>query len=210
MQLSRPFLALATTLLVSISSVEAVWPKPSLMTQGNSTLLVDSSTFEIQLPSSAPQDLKDAASRSQQHIRKDSMRPLIVGRGADQVESRMKSKNYLKKVEVVLGDSENDKRGLVIGQTNYDISSLLKRDVSSIREDTLKKLEDLEEAYEIDISEDGKGTIRAKSSLGAFRALSTLEQLFYSMDKKDSNMKYIEAPVKINDEPHFPYRGLSE
>lgn len=215
MILARPFLLLASSLLLSISSVEAVWPKPALMTQGNSTLLVDTSNLEIQLPQSASEDLKAAVLRTQQAIRKDSMRPLIVGRGSDKVAERLKSPHTLKKLKIVIEDddsSSKERRGLVIGQTNYDLSEMIiKRETDSIRSESLKKVQDKDESYSINLPENGQdATITAKNALGAFRGLTTFEQLLWALNKDDVKMKYIEAPVSIVDKPSFPYRGLSE
>jgi hexosaminidase len=48
-------------------------------------------------------------------------------------------------------------------------------------------------------------TLKANSTLGLFRGLTTFGQLWYDLD----NMTYtIEAPISITDAPAYPYRGL--
>lgn len=66
---------------------------------------------------------------------------------------------------------------------------------------------ELDESYNMAITQDGQITITSLTSLGILHALETLTQLFY---QSSSGGIYIpNAPVSITDVPRFPHRGLN-
>ena len=66
---------------------------------------------------------------------------------------------------------------------------------------------ELDESYNMAITQDGQITITSLTSLGILHALETLTQLFY---QSSSGGIYIpNAPVSITDAPRFPHRGLN-
>ncbi|PWN54035.1 hypothetical protein IE53DRAFT_337798 [Violaceomyces palustris] len=64
------------------------------------------------------------------------------------------------------------------------------------------------ESYYLEIPDAGStAVIKAYTSLGVFRALSTLEQLVWGLPGSD--VRFIQhLPIKISDRPAFPYRGF--
>ena len=64
------------------------------------------------------------------------------------------------------------------------------------------------EAYKLEIKKDGKVHIEANYYPGVIRALDTFSQLF-KKDEKEEGMYILEyAPIKIDDEPSYAYRGV--
>ncbi|KAH7392371.1 glycoside hydrolase superfamily [Phaeosphaeria sp. MPI-PUGE-AT-0046c] len=67
---------------------------------------------------------------------------------------------------------------------------------------------EMDESYTLSLCDDGKATIRANSSIGIARGLTTFIQLFYAT--ADGKHIYTPlAPVKIYDAPRFQHRGLN-
>lgn len=65
----------------------------------------------------------------------------------------------------------------------------------------------LDECYDLTITQDGRVTITSVTTIGLLHALETLTQLFY---QSSSGGVYIpSAPVSISDAPKFPHRGLN-
>lgn len=66
---------------------------------------------------------------------------------------------------------------------------------------------ELDESYNLTITQDGQVTITSVTSIGILHALETLTQLFY---QSSSGGVYVpSAPVFITDAPKFPHRGLN-
>ncbi|OAQ90480.1 glycoside hydrolase family 20 [Purpureocillium lilacinum] len=65
----------------------------------------------------------------------------------------------------------------------------------------------LDESYTLNVTADGKASIRAGSSIGVLRALETFSQLFW---KHSSGTAWYTAlaPVSVSDAPKFPHRGI--
>ncbi|KAF8981275.1 hypothetical protein BGZ46_003048 [Entomortierella lignicola] len=63
----------------------------------------------------------------------------------------------------------------------------------------------VDETYTLDITADGKGTIKAKTVWGALHGLQTLNQIIIS---DGHNGLEIEQPVHIQDGPKYPHRGV--
>ncbi|EGN98182.1 glycoside hydrolase family 20 protein [Serpula lacrymans var. lacrymans S7.3] len=67
-------------------------------------------------------------------------------------------------------------------------------------------IEERDEAYSLSVPSDGSAAIlKANSSLGLFRGLTTFSQLWYEYDGTTYNP---EAPIEITDWPLYPYRGF--
>ncbi|CAM0136059.1 hypothetical protein VKS41_005555 [Umbelopsis sp. WA50703] len=68
----------------------------------------------------------------------------------------------------------------------------------------------VDESYSIDIPENASvGTIHAETVWGALRALETFSQLVKAKSDSDRSSLYVaKTPVKIEDAPTFPYRGV--
>ncbi|KAF2273892.1 uncharacterized protein EI97DRAFT_403084 [Westerdykella ornata] len=66
---------------------------------------------------------------------------------------------------------------------------------------------DVDESYRLSLTEDGKATIRANSSVGIARGLNTFTQLFFKHTGGGAYTPW--APVEIYDAPVFQHRGLN-
>ena len=219
-----PILTLAARLLSGgLQTAQALWPQPSQMTSGKEALRVDVDALQINLPDNAPADLQAAAKRTVQQIKSGSIAPLIVGRGKER-KKEVESAKALKTINVVLGNgNEKDKRSslepaqVAFPEENSERArSNTSSSMSSIYDDAQKHLQEYDEAYTLSIPSDGSAaTLSANSSLGAFRGMTTLSQLFWQMpgsnssSSHNSSMRYLwGAPFDIQDAPAFPYRGL--
>ncbi|OAQ76626.1 glycoside hydrolase family 20 [Purpureocillium lilacinum] len=65
----------------------------------------------------------------------------------------------------------------------------------------------IDESYSLSLSASGEATIKANSHIGVLHGLETFTQLFY---QHSSGSKWYTklAPISIQDEPRFPYRGI--
>ncbi|KAL0572960.1 Glucosamine-6-phosphate isomerase (Glucosamine-6-phosphate deaminase) (GNPDA) (GlcN6P deaminase) [Marasmius crinis-equi] len=170
-----------------IGHTAALWPQPQSLTTGSeSKALKLSSSFDITLNgvTNAPQDLLDAISRTKSFIANDKLERLVVGR--DSVDS-----------DAISAASELSE--LVVSLSNSG-------DVKSISEEAVLPIEDRAEGYELSVPEDGSAaTLKANSTLGLFRGLTTFEQLWYFAD---GTTYAVGVPMQVNDNPKYPYRGL--
>ncbi len=66
---------------------------------------------------------------------------------------------------------------------------------------------DLDESYDLTITQDGLITITSMTSIGILHALETLTQLFYQ--SVNGGVYIPSAPVFISDAPRFSHRGLN-
>ncbi len=88
------------------------------------------------------------------------------------------------------------------------ISEILLLQNASDPSNVFKALDgELDESYDLEITQDGQATITSVTSTGILHALETFVQLFY---QSSSGGVYISsAPVFITDAPKFPHRGLN-
>ncbi|PPQ84283.1 hypothetical protein CVT25_013221 [Psilocybe cyanescens] len=173
-------------LFLTLSPASALWPLPRQISKG-STALKLSPSFNIKLSDikNAPKDLSDAAARTSNYLRNDKLQALVVDRGASSAE-RVAAAKSLKTLSVSLVSSS--------------------KTVRSISEEAIAPLESRVEGYTLIIPADGSdATLRANSTLGLFRGLTTFEQLWYEWDGSSYSL---EAPFNIVDSPAYPYRGF--
>ncbi|KAL0064301.1 Glucosamine-6-phosphate isomerase (Glucosamine-6-phosphate deaminase) (GNPDA) (GlcN6P deaminase) [Marasmius tenuissimus] len=170
---------------LAISAI-AIWPRPQTMTVGSKALKI-SSSFDITLSgiSNVPQDLLDAISQTKSAIKNDKLERLVVGRGAADATIKAGAKELGKLVVSLEG---------------------VKGNVRGISEEAVDAIENRIEEYTLDIPADGSAaTLKAKSTLGLYRGLTTFQQLWYFWD---GTTYTVQAPVHISDSPKYPYRGL--
>ncbi|KAG7088857.1 hypothetical protein E1B28_012811 [Marasmius oreades] len=168
-----------------VSSATALWPQPQSISTGSNALKI-SPSFHITLSGikNAPKDLLDAISETKDNIANDKLERLVVGRGAVDAEAVAKSAE-LKELVVSL---EHDGK------------------IRSISEEAVDAIENRVEGYSLTVPEDGSAaTLKANSTLGLYRGLTTFQQLWYFWDGK---VYLVDAPVEIQDSPKYPYRGL--
>lgn len=167
---------------VLTTAVAALWPQPRALRTGTTALRL-SSDFSISpsFPSPSP-DLISAISRTQSFLRDDKLQRLVVGRGTSDA-SDVKVAKELKSLTLSLSGSS--KRALA----------------ESITKEVQKPLEERDESYALQIPSDGSSaTLKANTTLGLFRGLTTFSQLWYYVDGDSYSL---ETPVDIEDAPSF-------
>ncbi|TFK48766.1 N-acetylhexosaminidase [Heliocybe sulcata] len=180
-----PTLAFAcAAVLASFSSVDALWPLPTGLSVGSTALRL-SQSFDITVDvQGAPDDLNAAVNRTKSQLWNDKLERLVVGRGSVDADA-ISNAAELTSLTISLAD----------GAT-----------VRSISEEAIDALESRDDSYTLSIPETGSGAVlKANSTLGLFRGLTTFSQLFYYYN---DNVYTIEAPIDITDKPAYPYRGL--
>lgn len=149
-----------------------------------STPLVLSHDFNIGVQvANAPDDLKQAVSRTQSNIRNDKLQRLVVGRGSAD-RSIVASAKQLKSLVLTLAPGAGK--------------------AQSISSESILPLGSRSEEYTLNIPSDGTtATLSANSTLGLFRGLTTFEQLWYTLDDSGNTIYTLETPIKIVDSPAF-------
>ncbi|PFH54026.1 glycoside hydrolase family 20 protein [Amanita thiersii Skay4041] len=179
--------ALFICLSLLVSTAKGLWPIPRNLETGNSFIKLHNS-FKISLDgniSRPPQDLLDAIERTMSFLRNDKLQRLVVGRGAAD-RGAIGSASALQKLLISI---------------NSD-------DIKPIGEEAVKDVLQRNEAYSLSVPADGGGAvIRAETTLGVLRGLTTFSQLWY--DDGQGVTYAFGVPVNIeNDSPAFPYRGF--
>jgi len=201
----RSFLSCSTQVLalaaLAISPVLAVWPIPESITTGDKVLWIDQSlhvTYNGQaMPWTYPcspstgqtkfnskQVVQGAISRAAQNILQNNFVPWTLYERnalASSEPSPHKDKKLLQK--------------LVITQTGNDTAKTFKA-----------KAGEVDESYQLAVTQEGIARILAVSSVGVLRALESFSQLFFkhSGGQIYSNM----IPVDISDKPQYDHRGI--
>jgi hexosaminidase len=165
----------ATAFLLSTKSVELpsshsdigtgrpinILPLPTRHTTGNKVICL-SPDFSIKFDSHVPEDLKKAAQRVEKGIWEHEHQYLSVRRGAEFFEGSNGCEHTLSILEVVV---DHDGHG----------------HMASIMDSAIRPAEDRPdlEAYTISIPLSNRATIKSPTALGAYRGLTTFENLFY-------------------------------
>ena len=168
-----------SVLLIAPSIVTAVWPLPKQFSTGTTPLQL-SCSFQITLQGvkNAPQDLRDAVSRTSLYLENDKLQALVIDRGAS-------SANVIKSAKIL--------QSLTL--------SLFSNTTRSITAETLDDVESRMETYSLIVPADGSGaTLKANSTLGLFRGLTTFEQLWYDWQ---GTTYTLQAPFDIVDAPAY-------
>lgn len=98
-------------------------------------------------------------------------------------------------------DQPHPEEAIYISQVNLEL-------LQDEPEDVAKPLAGVvDESYTLSLTEDGKTTIRANSSVGIVRGLTTFTQLFFKHSLGGAYTTL--APVEVFDAPKFPHRGLN-
>lgn len=181
--LSVPARLFAIALIATLCRVSALWPMPRSMTTGSTPLvLTHDFNIIIQVPG-APDDLKEAVTRTQSNIRNDKLQRLVVGRGSADRLAVSSAKQLRSLVLLLLPRSSG---------------------AQSISSEAILPLGSRREGYSLHIPSDGtSATLTASSTLGLFRGLTTFEQLWYTLDDSAATIYTLQAPVDIVDSPAF-------
>ncbi|PWN21338.1 hypothetical protein BCV69DRAFT_167423 [Microstroma glucosiphilum] len=182
--------------------VKAIWPHPTWLSEGAISRSLDPSKLKLTSNVALPPDVQEAFARTMDNIARHSLpshlhRPSSTGKGEQVLEVHLQVAPWGHKQEQGIG-----KRGAkqsYLGKGN-------RTGLSNIAAESIQKLEELDEKYHLMVPQEGRITIGAASALGVFRGLTTLEHLVYAWD--GHALAIPNTPVKIKDEPAYPYRGL--
>lgn len=153
-----------------------VLPLPTDYTTGDQTLCL-SPDFSIQLEEHSgqhlPDDLKEAAKRTERRLFENTHQLLTPKRGTELFDTEAQEgecKHWLPSLHIVLDSRE--------------------KHVPSIMDSAIRPAEDRPdlERYSLSVPLDGTATIKAPTALGAFRGLTTFENLFFYLREQDNGM----------------------
>ncbi|KAF5343337.1 hypothetical protein D9758_014168 [Tetrapyrgos nigripes] len=171
--------AILVILVAFASHAYALWPLPKQLSTGSTTLKL-SDDFDITFDGdSTPQDLLDAIGRTKDFLRNDKLQRLVVGRGASDADAVSSAQSL---------------SSLVLS-----MDSGFSGQMRSLSEEAIDSLELRVEGYSLTVPSDGsQAELKANSTLGLFRGLTTFSQLWYDLD---GTAYTVEAPIAIVDEP---------
>ncbi|RDB14630.1 Beta-hexosaminidase 2 [Hypsizygus marmoreus] len=173
------------SLLLAVTPSIAVWPVPRQYSTGTTPLRL-SSSFSIKFSGieHAPRDLVDAVARTTSYLRTDKLQALVPDRGASSARAIRAAKSL----------------------SSLTLSLSTKGKVRSISEEAVVDVESRIEGYTLTVPANGSGaSLKANSTLGLFRGLTTFGQLWYDWE---GTTYTLQAPFDINDSPVYPYRGF--
>lgn len=174
---------LLLVLFAAYPTVHALWPMPRSIQTG-STLVKLSPSFNIEVDiAHPPQDLLDAVSRTNQHLKGDMLQRLIVGRASSDTAALVHAP-LLSKLSLTLTPAGATSVKSIMAEATNDVASR-------------------REGYSLTLPANGDAAfIVANSTLGLLRGLTTFEQLWYA-DTAGNPYAY-QAPVIIaNDSPAY-------
>ncbi|KAI2628980.1 glycoside hydrolase superfamily [Xylaria nigripes] len=190
---------LSLWLLIS-TPVLAIWPAPSSISTGNSTLWIQSKLavtyngkhlpwnfgYEPQGPNSTSTEIvRGGVARAMNNIVKNNFVPwMLYDRMALETTEPSSSsrKDFITQLEIT--------------QKKADTPETFKPQDGEV-----------DESYSLSVDEDGKAAIEAVSSTGVLRALESFSQLFF--EHSHGSMYYTKsAPISITDEPAYEHRGV--
>lgn len=196
----RFFVVALYSACVHLSFASALWPIPRNLERGTSFLKL-SADFKIQIDlplitsnAPLPQDLLDAVERTKARMRDDQLQRLVPGRGiADRKVLEMDpNTKSLELLTLAINDHHTD---IEAGSLLASIASEVGKDISA-----------RSEGYSLVVPADGSPAhIKANSSLGLLRGLTTFEQLWYwtppQAEQNDVGLVYaFDTPVTIKDD----------
>jgi len=170
--------AIILTAITLAERVHALWPLPRQLSTGTSIVkLADDFDITFKGIDSAPQDLIDAVTRTKNLIANDKLQRLVVGRGTS--------------------DRDSIPSAPSLSTLTLSMDSGFSGQVRSISEEATDVLENRVEGYSLTIPADGsQAELKANSTLGLFRGLTTFTQLWYDLDGTTYS---VEAPIEIVD-----------
>ncbi|KAI9747548.1 MAG: hypothetical protein M4579_007440 [Chaenotheca gracillima] len=175
-------------LLALASAASAIWPIPATYTNGDSVLWI---SRDVKINYKAPGSygkssaVQDAITRAHDIIFKENFVPWKFHlRNTDFEPAAKGSKKYISSIDISVKDADS-------GSTYKPLAG------------------QVSEAYTLSVTEAGKATITADTSIGALRALDTFTQLWYTHSQPGVGVYTNLAPVDIKDAPKFSHRGLN-
>ncbi|KAL0064337.1 Glucosamine-6-phosphate isomerase (Glucosamine-6-phosphate deaminase) (GNPDA) (GlcN6P deaminase) [Marasmius tenuissimus] len=180
------FFRISIPLILLLYHVSALWPIPRSLETGTTLLkLADGFDFKLNFDS-PPEDLTNAIARAKDLLMTDNLQILVPDHG------------------------ESNRGGLEDAKSLSGLTLALADNAPAIRPIATEVTDDLharDESYTLIVPDNGSDAmLRANSSLGLFRGLTTFGQLWYDLDGTTYTTM---APFTVsNDSPAYPYRGL--
>ncbi|KAJ6622696.1 N-acetylhexosaminidase [Mycena sp. CBHHK59/15] len=174
------------TFAAVLPSTFALWPLPTGLSTGTTPLRLGKGfDIKISIPN-APSDLVAAVGRAQALLANDKLQALVIDRGASSATAIASAKS--------------------LPSLTLSLASTHKGPVRSISMEAVDPIESRVESYTLIVPADGSGAVlKANSTLGLFRGLTTFEQLWYDWQGTTYSLS---APIQISDAPAYPYRGF--
>lgn len=216
-------------ILLCIQTVYAVWPQPSQISTGDSVRQL-ASDFKIEAPAglSGDHEISSAIQRAMERVTKQAIELHTVDRGAN-LSSAIHNSHPLDRLVVHVNDPKKgpatNKRTWrnLVSRGNSAPKNLAQspafyletkteksRLVDSVSSQSTKPLGNIDESYTLFIEKDNGGaTLEAKSATGVVRGLASFTQLVYRLPSENKVLYIKDLPLKINDKPAYPYRGIS-
>lgn len=181
-----------------------VLPLPNKYTIGTEVICL-SSDFQIQLDSSAPQDLHDAVGRTLEHLKSLKHQYISVYHGAEFFPDGAGCSNWLSTLSLSFDGSEHSSASIWDGAVQQP-------------EDRIEW-----ETYHLVVPTNGSASLTSATALGLFRGLTTFEALFYYLpEQSDYSGQQLTrrwnweggwlyapfGPYEIWDKPSFGWRSL--
>ncbi|KAJ2972447.1 hypothetical protein NUW58_g9183 [Xylaria curta] len=194
------FSMLLSLWLLASTPVLAIWPAPSSISTGESTLwigpLISVSYNGKPLPwhyGYEPQGLKFSSSE-------------IIRGGVARAMENIVHNNFVPWMLYNRMELEATEPSLLKPKT-----FITHLDIAQKKPDTPKTFKPLagevDESYSLNVDKNGKASISAVSSTGVLRALESFSQLFYQHSR--GNFFYtMSAPISITDKPEYDHRGI--
>lgn len=186
--------------LFAAAPVLAIWPAPSSISTGNSTLWIGPKlavTYNGKhLPWAygyEPQGTKFSSSD-------------IVKGGVGRAMKNIVHKNFVPWMLYNRMELETTEPSLLKSKTYITHLEITQNGTDSAK--TFKPLAgEVDESYSLDVDAKGKACIKAVSSIGVLRALESFSQLFFQHSK--GPFFYTKsAPISITDKPAYDHRGV--
>ncbi|KAJ7068992.1 N-acetylhexosaminidase [Mycena belliarum] len=169
-----------------LPSALALWPLPTGLSLGSTPLRL-AKGFDIKIAiNNAPADLVAAVSRTKGFLANDKLAALVIDRGASSASAIASAKS--------------------LPSLTLSLAFEPKGPCKSISAEAVGPIEGRSEGYTLVVPADGSGAVlKANSTLGLFRGLTTFSQLWYDLKGTTYSLS---APVQISDAPAYPYRGF--
>lgn len=164
------------------SEVFSLWPLPQELSTGSKALRL-SPNFKITASfKNIPSDLSAAIEQTETYLQTDGLAPLVVDRGQSEY-STIKDATEIQGLTLTLPSQAS---------------------VQSISSEAVQGLQDRDDSYSLNIPSSGASAeIKANTTLGLYRGLTTFSQLWYTVN---GIIYTSEAPIAISDVPAFVSR----
>ncbi|EMC95768.1 glycoside hydrolase family 20 protein [Baudoinia panamericana UAMH 10762] len=189
-------------LVLCISSASALWPIPSVYTNGSGVVWID-------------KDVKVSYNGAGQggytcgygsKANNETWTSAIVTNAIERTYDTLFNKNFvpwkfhprMSSFEPTLTSASVYVKSITLQQNATDPSDIVKPNTGG-----------LDESYTLAMTADGHVTITGISSIGLLHGLTTFTQLFYRSSNSSGGVYSTLAPVYISDAPKFQWRGLN-